>query len=191
MPLFGSATRPAMEHSYFFALSPGNDVRQQLSVVADELDELHRFNGSRVRGERYHLTLHHLGHLPEIRQDRVSRAIAAANNIKAKPFEIVLDQFMCFDSKTGKFPCVVTSEKESPALEKFWLQLRNNLIAVRWDGIVDEHFRPHVTLFRNRQPIAGTHSVSPIRWCVSDFVLFRSEAGRSEYVELGRWPLQN
>ncbi|MEO8000525.1 MAG: 2'-5' RNA ligase family protein [Arenimonas sp.] len=189
MSLFGAGTKPAHEHNYFFALSPTAEVRQQLADVGEQLNSIHKFNGSWVSSERFHLTLHHLGQFQEVRPDRVAKAITAANKIQAKPFGVVLDQFMCFDSRTGRFPCVITSENELPQLKFFWQLLKNNLLAVKLGDKLNNSFKPHATLLYNRQPLAETYPVTPIRWRVNDFVLIESLVGKSTHIELGRWPL--
>jgi len=189
MALFAAETKPAHEHNYFFALSPTAQVRQQLSDVAEQLNSTHKFNASRVSSERYHLTLHHLGQFQEVRPDRVAKAIAAANKVQAQAFDVVFDQFMCFDSRTGRFPCVVTSENELPQLKNFWQLLKNNLLAVKLGDKLNSSFKPHATLLYNRQALAETYPVTPIRWRVNDFVLIESLVGKSTHIELGRWPL--
>ena len=189
MSLFGLGTKQEHEHNYFFALSPSPEVRKQLANCADELRAAHAFNGSWISSERYHLTLHHLGQFPEVRPDLVSRALTAANKVHAKAFEVVLDQFMCFDSRTGRFPCVATSANELPDLKNFWQLLKNNLLAVKLGDKLNNNFKPHATLLYNRQPIGETRSITPINWPVNDFVLIESLVGKSEHIELGRWPL--
>lgn len=189
MSLFGLGSKPEHEHNYFFALSPSQEVRKQLADCADELKAAHAFNGSWISSERYHLTLHHLGQFPEARSDLVSRAITAANKVQAKPFDVVLDQFMCFDSRTGRFPCVATSANELPELKGFWELLKNNLFAVKLGEKLSNSFKPHATLLYNRQRIVETYPITPIHWHASDFVLIESLVGKSEHIELGRWPL--
>lgn len=189
MNLFGLGTKPEHEHNYFFALSPGPEVRLALSKCAEELRAGQNFNGSWISSERYHLTLHHLGQYPEVRADLVSRAIKAAGNVRARPFDIVLDQFMCFDSRTGRYPCVVTTAGELPELNNFWQLLKNNLLAVRLGEKLGSSFKPHATLLYNRQSLGEPRAIEPIKWHVTDFVLIESLVGKSEHIELGRWSL--
>ncbi len=191
MPLFGIGANSQFEHNYFFALSPDADVRKQLSQVANDLKTSDSLNGSWIASERYHLTLHHLGQFPEVHPDLVKRALAAANNIQMPAFNIKLDHFMSFDSKTGKFPCVLTSKYELPELKNFWQELKNNLLAQRLGQNLANSFTPHTTLLYSRQPVIKTHAITPIQWPVKDFVLIESLVGKSEHIELGRWPLSN
>ncbi|MGH8049045.1 MAG: RNA 2',3'-cyclic phosphodiesterase [Arenimonas sp.] len=189
MPLFGIGANQPFEHNYFFALSPDAEVRQQLSQVADDLRVSDSLNGSWIASERYHLTLHHLGQFPEARPDLVKRALAAANTVRMQGFNIKLDHFMSFESKTGKFPCVLTSKYELAELKNFWQLLKESLYAQRLGQYVANSFTPHTTLLYSRQPIVKTHAVVPIQWPVKDFVLIESLVGKSEHIELGRWPL--
>lgn len=190
MSLFGLGTRPDFEHNYFFALSPDAQVRDQIGRVADELRKNKGIDGSWIGRERYHLTLHHLGQFSDVRSDLVSRALTAAGRIEAKSFDIRLDQFTSFDSKTGKFPCVLGSSVESPELKNFWQLLKNNLFAVRLGEHLNSNFTPHTTLLYSRQPVAETPLSSPIQWRVRDFVLIESLVGKPEHIELGRWSLR-
>ena len=189
MNLFGLGTKPQHEHHYFFALSPGHDVRLHLSKCAEELRASKELNGSWIASERYHLTLHHLGQYPEVQPDLVSRAMTAAGKTKAKPFDFVLDQFMCFDSRTGKYPCVAASAIDQPDLNNFWQLLGNNLLAVGLGEKLGSSFKPHATLLYNRQPLGESCPIAPIHWHVSDFVLIESLVGMPQHTELGRWPL--
>jgi len=189
MPLFNLGANQQCEHNYFFALSPDAEVRKQLGQVADNLKANDSLNGSWVASERYHLTLHHLGQFPEAYPDLVKRALAAANNIQTEAFNIKLDHFMSFDSKTGKFPCVLTSKYELPELKNFWQLLKNSLFANRLGLELVNTFTPHATLLYSRQPISKNYEVTPIQWQVKDFVLIESLVGKSEHIELGRWPL--
>lgn len=189
MSLFGPGSKPAFEHNYFFALSPDPEVRDQLSQVADDLRKNNGVDGSWIGRERYHLTLHHLGQFPDVRSDLVSRALTAASKIQARSFDIQLDQFLSFDSKTGKFPCVLGSVAESPELKNFWQLLKNNLFAVRLGEHLSNNFKAHTTLLYSRQPVDELALANPIHWRVRDFVLIESLVGKSEHIELGRWPL--
>ena len=164
MPLFDFGANQQCEHNYFFALSPNAEVRKQLGQVADELKAGDSLNGSWIPSERYHLTLHHLGQFPEVYPDLVKRALVAANNIQMKAFNIKLDHFMSFDSKTGKFPCVLTSKYELPELKNFWQLLKNNLLAQRLGMNPGNSFTPHATLLYCRQPVIKTYAVTPIQW---------------------------
>jgi RNA 2',3'-cyclic 3'-phosphodiesterase len=191
MPLFGMAANQQFEHNYFFALSPDAEVRQQINHVANDLRASDSLNGSWVASERYHLTLHHLGQFPEAHPDLVKRAVAAASAIKTQAFDIKLDHFMSFESKTGKFPCVLTSKYELLDLKNFWQHLKDNLFAQRLGQNVTSNFTPHTTLLYSRQPVVKIYSIAAIQWPVKDFVLIESLVGKSEHIELGRWPLRD
>lgn len=189
IPLFGIGATQQFEHNYFFALSPDADVRQQLARTADDLRASDSLNGSWIASEQYHLTLHHLGKFPEVHPDLVKRALEAANAVRMKAFDIKLDHFMSFESKTGKFPCVLTSKQEFAELKNFWQLLKESLFSQRLGQHVANSFTPHTTLLYSRQPIVKTHAVTPVQWPVKDFVLIESLVGKSEHIELGRWPL--
>jgi RNA 2',3'-cyclic 3'-phosphodiesterase len=189
MPLFGIGAKPSFEHNYFFALSPDAKVREQLSQVADDLRASDSLNGSWISSERFHLTLHHLGQFPEVHPDLVKRACTAAATLEMKAFDIQLDHFMSFDSKIGKFPCVLTSKYELPELKNFWQLLKNSLFAQRLGQNLANTFTPHATLLYSRQPVVKAHVIKTVQWHVKDFVLIESLVGKSEHIELGRWPL--
>jgi 2'-5' RNA ligase len=50
-------------------------------------------------------------------------------------------------------------------------------------------YEPHMTLLWDEVAVAE-RAIEPVRWTVSDFVLIHSLHGRSQHVELGRWPLR-
>ncbi len=189
LPLFGARTKPAHEKNYFFALSPSPVVRQQLANAADQLHSSEKFNGSFVPSEHYYLKLHKLGQAQKDRPGLVEKAILAANKIRAKPFDVVLDRFTCADGRNGRFPGALTSENELLELIIFWQQLRNNLIAVKLGVELSDSFSPHVTVLYNRQRLAEIFSITPLSWRISDFVLVENPVGESEHIEIGRWVL--
>lgn len=49
-------------------------------------------------------------------------------------------------------------------------------------------FSPHMT-FLYGDPIAGSRTVTPVRWTPREFVLIHSLVGLTEHRVLGRWPL--
>lgn len=189
LSLFGARTRAAYEKNYFFALSPSPEVRQQLANVADQLNSSRKFNGSFVPSERYYLKLLKLDQAQKVRPGLVEKAIVAANKIRAKPFDVLLDRFTCADGRNGRFPGVLTSENELLELQIFWKLLRNNLIAVKLGVELSDSFSPHITLLYNRQRLAEIFSITPVSWRISDFVLIENSAGKSEHIEIGRWVL--
>ena len=189
IPLFGVGANQQFERNYFFALSPDADVRRQLSQVAEGLRVSDSLNGSWIASERYHLPLHHLGQFPAVHPDLVKRALVAGSNIQMQAFNVQLDHFMSFESKTGKFPCVLTSKYELSELKNFWQLLKESMFSQRLGQHVANTFTPHTTLLYSRQPVVKTHAITPIQWPVKEFVLIESLVGKSEHIELGRWPL--
>ncbi len=189
MSLFGAGTKPAHDNNYFFALSPSPEVRQQLANVADQLNSSRKFNGSFVPSERYYFKLHELGQTQRCTPSLVEKAIVAANKIRAKPFNVVLDTFTCADGRNGRFPGVLTSVNELLEMKKFWQLLKNNLLAVKLGVELSDSFYPHITLLYNRQRLVETFPVTPISWRINDFVLIESPVNNCEQNEVGRWVL--
>jgi 2'-5' RNA ligase len=55
---------------------------------------------------------------------------------------------------------------------------------------VERKFTPHVTLLYDDRMVPE-QAVEPISWRVREFVLTHSLLGKTQHVELGRWPLRD
>jgi 2'-5' RNA ligase len=164
----------------FFALWPPHALRAEILKCVHQLPESSA--GRAVPVANFHITLAFLG---DVRASRVDQALSAGARTLARPFELCLDRIESWPD--AKVLCLAPTEVP-PALEG---RLRLNLLE-RQFRLKRQHFRPHVTLARDRPRHRPPASIAPLRWSVDDFVLVRSEpaSGGSKYVVLARWPLQ-
>ncbi len=166
----------------FFALWPGDDVRQHFAAVASK--SLKR-RGRRIPPENLHLTLAFLGPVPpEVRRC----AEDAADGVAASPFTLEFNRLGFFPR-----PRVVWSgcDHTPEALTLLVDALRRGLSGC---GITPEArpYRAHLTLARKAsvEPDFGAPH-APIHWPVDAFHLLESKTHSSgaQYKILRSWPL--
>jgi RNA 2',3'-cyclic 3'-phosphodiesterase len=165
----------------FFALWPGDAVRQQLADTAASIAA--RTGGRVVPAVNLHLTLAFLG---EIAAELMPQALDAARSVRGTPFELVLDS-------TGSFRDARVAWAGLAAIPPALALLQGSLEAeLRSRAFVldDRPFAPHATLVRKIATSLPRESMAPIAWSVRDFVLVHSERGRGHYKVLECWNLE-
>lgn len=169
-------------HRLFFALWPGDDVRDALARAARGVD-LFRDTGRRVAPDKYHLTLHFVGNWSSRPDGIVDRARTAAASIAARGFHLVVDHAGAFrGARVGWL-----APSGNSGLDALWAQLRRALDDAGVPRQAHERFSPHITVLRDlRTPVPET-GIAPISWPVDDFVLVHSHDGGYEVID--RWPL--
>ena len=164
----------------FLALWPAGEARDALAQVAESLAQL--AFGKPVPAGKIHLTLAFLGEVEPKRLDAVRQA---AGEIRALPFELVLDGVGAF--RNARIAWAGSSEPPGELV-----RLQSGLErALRARGFVlDERpFATHVTLARKIALVVPRAPIPPIRWRASEYVLARSETGTGRYSVLESWPL--
>ena len=167
----------------FFALWPGREEAHALHALARELGRAH--SGRVMREDTLHLTLAFLGERPA---DELERILAAAHDVCASGFELVLDTI-------GHWPrpqvVWLAPSQLPPALSGLVTDLRAALHQ-RALPVEQGAFAPHLTLLRKVRsgfrPFGWPDSLS---WRVDEFVLVRSRlsAQGADYQVLARFPL--
>lgn len=162
----------------FFALWPDDDARAQLACAAGGV-ELHRA-ARRVPPEKMHVTLAFLGNTSPDQQRCFEKA---ADDVKGKPFRLILDHF-------GHFPrpqVFWLGPTEYP--EVLGLLVKHLVSAIQACGFEPEPrtYRPHVTVARKVRARPETGPVS-VQWSCDGFFLVESAGGK--YSVLRRWPLE-
>ncbi len=159
----------------FFALWPSPPLASALADVA--LAAAKRYGGRTSRPDTIHLTLAFLGEVPEA---ALPTLCALAAELKAPPFELVIDRL-------GFWPhnhLLWAGCSTTPApLQDMVLTLQKSLIAAGFTpDRVDRPFTPHLTLLRkvpvisqpgSDEPLPETH---PFPWHCSRWVLVRSHS---------------
>jgi len=164
----------------FFALWPGDGLRQRLEHLANDLAA--RGQGKAVPAAKVHMTLAFLGEVPH---DRLPAAVDAASRIKGEAFDLALDEIGSFRSAHVAW---VGSSRGHPALTTLQSDLAHEL---RREGFELETrpFAAHVTLARRIARSIAREAVEPIGWPVRDFALVVSDTGKGTY-EVGKtWNL--
>lgn len=162
----------------FFALWPEPDLARRITGAAAEVARQRRLKGKPVPAERAHLTLLFLGDVAPDASARLQEAVAA---IRAKPFELVLDQAACFYRSRAFWvgPSVIPE-----GLLALWEKLRDAGTAT---GLVADYkpLIPHVTCLRDVADRIRPVPIAPLRWRPREFALVRSP----EYHVVSHWPL--
>ncbi|RNE91563.1 RNA 2',3'-cyclic phosphodiesterase [Marichromatium sp. AB31] len=169
-----------MAERWFFALWPEPALRRAL------LGRMPCWlppGGRATHGEDLHLTLVFLGALTPPQLDAVN---AAAQQVAAAPFELVLDRLGHF-ARAGAAWCAPQRVPES------LLALQLALVEAQCAcGLTPEprSYRPHLTLAR-RSTAPRAAFGAPLRWPVREFVLARSVPGCvPRYRVERRWSLR-
>lgn len=174
--------RPERTHRLFFALWPGEPLRNALAPHIRALQPVGA--GRPQRPDQWHVTLEFLGAVPA---SRVDAARDAAASVRGRPCELQFDAVEYW--RRPEVLCLVAREVPPPLVDLV-SQLRSAL-AQRGFQPESRPFRAHVTLARKvSQPVA-TPSFEPLAWPVTGFALVDSITDRagSVYTPLATWPL--
>ena len=170
----------------FLAVLPDPATAERMARLAHELRQRHGLTGKPQSPDRLHITLHHFGDFAGIPQsivDSTSRAVSSL--VATPPFVVTLDRVVSFRAREHK-PLVLVGREGVAELEAFHRQLQK--VLVRQGIAPDARFKPHVTLFRDRQGLAE-EPVDPFSWTVNELVLVHSHLGKTRHDHLARWAL--
>ncbi len=182
------APQLAAEHRLFFAAMPDPDAAARMAEIAGGLRVEMHVKARRLRTERLHITLHHLGDFARVPEVIVARACAAATSLDLPPFAVTLDRISSFNGRPGHHPLVLTGSAGLDALIGFQQGLGD---ALRGAGlrVSRARFTPPLTLLYDESRFAP-RAIEPINWTVREFVLIHSWLGKTHYDVKGRWPLR-
>jgi RNA 2',3'-cyclic 3'-phosphodiesterase len=166
----------------FFALWPDEPVRDALGAAARPL--LENCAGKPVPSRNYHLTLAFLG---AVDAERVEGRRAAAAEVRAEPFDLVMD---CHGHwarpQVAWLGCRHPPEAAARLASAAWAALEPL-------GFQPEErpFVPHLTVLRRCRACAWPGPVTPAEWPVRDFALVSSvtRPTGADYTVIQRWPL--
>jgi len=187
--LLGGGSERAQIHRLFFALLPDEATRSRIAAATANVAAAQHLRARMIRPARYHTTLHFLGDHPMLREDIVAAAVAAGGQVRAEPFEWVLDSASGFHGREP--PCVLRCTQTPPALQALWQALREALLRAGLGSHLSRSFTPHVTFAYNRGAVPQSVLVEPIPWQVEGFALLHSIVGGGEYQTLDTWRLQS
>lgn len=173
---------PGGAHRLFFALWPGDEVRDALARTVEAVPAF-RDAGRRVAVPKYHLTLHYLGGWPRFPEDVAASARDAAGALAARCFHLVVDHAGAFrGARVGWL-----APSGNSGLDALWSELRRALEDAGVPCRAHERFSPHVTVLREVRGRVAETPVDAVSWPVEDFVLVHSHDGRYDVID--RWPL--
>jgi RNA 2',3'-cyclic 3'-phosphodiesterase len=164
----------------FFALWPDAAAAEALDRLAAQLQS--RAGGRATPRAKIHLTLAFLGDVPP---DRADDLVRAADTVKEKPFEVVLDRIGSFRHARVAW---VGAESPAPALVSAEATLREALRS-RGFGLEERPFTPHVTLVRKTERSLARAAIEPIAWTAAEIALVRSDTGKGTYTTMATWAL--
>ena len=174
-------------HRLFFALWPGDALREAIGEAADNLERGHAPGGRRSRAERYHLTLRFLGEFQPLPRSVLDAAYAAADSLRMRAFDLVLDH-------AGSFPGSrvwwLGAHEIPTELRLLHAALGSALARSGVPIEASVGFIPHLTIQRNVDRAIDPITIPKLRWPVREFVLVDSvAAGIVPYRIVGRWAL--
>ena len=176
-------------HNLFFALWPDEAVRVRIAAVAEALRREPAPQGRWIKPHRYHLTLAFLGEHAVLPVALLERASAAAGDVRASSFDLVLDVAGSFGK--ARIPCWLACSTEPPPLRALFEGLSRALQARGCKVHGGDRFEPHVSVLCDADgPLTAAPEI-PVSWRVDEFVLIHSRTvPPAPYRVLGRWPLR-
>jgi 2'-5' RNA ligase len=168
----------------FFALWPAPALQDAIATTGQALARARALGGREIPPPRIHLTLLFLGDVAPAAEKRL---ITAAGRIRARPFDLTLDQAGCFFRSKVFW---LGASKVPRKLGELAQELRASMAGV---GIQPDRkdLVPHVTCLRDIRHVIRPAPVSPIVWPVREFVLVHSTLGaQPQYHVVSHWPLQ-
>lgn len=172
----------------FFAIFPDAETIERIDRLRRDLRSKLNLRGRLHDPSRLHITLHHLGDHPGLREDIVSDARAVAETLQSSAFPVELDRVMSFSRKPRNRPFVLRGSSGLTDLVAFQQALGAAMKKTSLRRWVEQSFTPHVTLLYDDAEVPE-QSVDPIRWTVGDFALVHSLLRQTRHEVLGRWPL--
>lgn len=182
--------RPKRSERLFFALFPTPQTSIRLGRFTDRFLRENHLGDKRLRAERLHVSVHHVGDYRRLRGKHIYAATEAGNAISMRPFEVTCRFITGFKGapstggKARKRPLVLLGEGN----ELFELH-RILGAAMEKNGLrASDHFLPHITLSYGwtQTPL---QAIEPIRIRINDLTLVHSSLWLTHYDVVVRWPL--
>jgi 2'-5' RNA ligase len=179
--------RPKRPERLFFCLQLDSETGSRVTRFADRFFSENHLKGTRLKAERLHVSLHHVGDYTRLRTKFVYAAQRAGMAVSMRPVEVEFRLVQSFEGapqKKDRRPLVLLGEGD--ALRELYHNLG---VAMTKNGLkAAEDFTPHMTLFYGPQPVP-MQAIEPIRFVAKDFALIHSRVGLTQYEVINRWPL--
>ncbi len=176
--------RPKRPERLFFAVVPELEASLQIGRMVDGFIAERELKGARIRADRLHISLHHIGDYKRLKSATVYAAKLAGDAVSARPFDMEFHAAETFDTGRDRRPLVLLGQGD--ALFAFQEILGS---AMQKNGLRPAgDFKPHMTLLYGSTKVPQ-QPIDPIRLHVKGFTLIHSEVGRTKYNLLHRWSL--
>jgi 2'-5' RNA ligase len=182
--------RPARPERLFFSLFPDAATAIRVRQFAECFICANHLNGTRLRAERLHVSLHHVGDYRRLRTKFTYAAQRAGDAVSMRPFEVTFPFIRSFERAAlmndtrRRRPLVLLGKADA------LFELHRILgAALGKNGLkTAEGFTPHMTLFYGSKPVP-LQAVEPISFAVKEFTLIHSELWLTRYNVIDRWSL--
>jgi 2'-5' RNA ligase len=184
---------PPTDRLVFMAL-PSDSTARNLCHIAHELKHKYQLRGQPFPPDRLHLSILHVRDYYGFPHAVVERLTKAVSEIRFPPVEIVLDRVMSFsgtqiDPHTeDSYALVLLADRVTAELRALRGALQSAMEKAGVKPRYRSQFKPHLTLLYDKHHHID-EKIEPIRRTIREFVLVDSLCGKTQYRELGRWPL--
>jgi RNA 2',3'-cyclic 3'-phosphodiesterase len=184
------SSTPERPERLFFGLVPDAATADRAIRLRDRIIRAHRLEGTRLKTECLHVSLHHVGDYRRLRAKFVYAAQQAAKGISIQPFTLTFRSIASFDipSRDGRErrrPLALLGEGDGVLALYKALGAAMKAVGLR----AGAHCAPHMTLLYGTEAIP-TAAIAPIHYAVDHFALIHSELGRTRHTIIDRWPLR-
>ena len=141
--------RPKFPERLFYSVFPDAETASRIGEFAEWLMYKHRIQGKRLKEERLHVSLRHVGDYKRLRSKFVYAAVQAGNTIASDPFGVSFNSVTSFETPpmaAGKYrhrPAVLLGESED--LRKLNGSLADAMIRLGLKA--GSSFIPHMTMY--------------------------------------------
>jgi len=181
------ARRPVERHHLFFAIVPDPDTAMRIERLAQRLRDEHGLKGKPLPTAHFHVTLHSIGIHDTFFERVASWAQATASTMSMPVFDVVFDHVGSFHRTVRDRPVVLLGSDGAAALKEFHGVFGTTLTRAGFTP-KPSSFTPHLTLLYDKQEVAE-RTIEPVRWTAREFVLVDSRVGKTQHVQVARWPL--
>ncbi len=170
-------------------LRPTSEAASEALEIAQAYRHARSLSAPSRPRELLHVTLNGIGAYRRLPQDIVFGAEQVAATVRARPFELVLDEVMSFRHPGEPQAFAICGRQENEALLDLRRQIQEGLYEAGLPYNLGGHLTPHMTLLYDRKTVLPEKLDRPVSWSVREFLLIHSVYGKGEHNVVGRWPL--
>jgi 2'-5' RNA ligase len=175
----------------FFAIRPSPKAKAEARTVATRYREDFALRGE-LRFDLLHVTLIMVAEEPRLPEDVIFAAKQAAATIGGVPVPIHFDHIMSFrkESEAGQRRALVLhGDGGRTSLTRLHVSLGVGMHNAGLGHNLTGSYTPHMTLLYDRKEVPPRELEEPVCWTADEFLLIRSELGKSTHHVVDRWPL--